>query len=531
MKRFLAPLFALIVLTAPALAQTRALPPGEIRANGDITFGNALKLGKRDSGKTIITPDTLQILGPGSTGLADDFSVRTPKFPDGRTLNSWLRTSRSTVLDRGTVNDAATADSTAAVNERLSAMKATGGRLVLPAGKYLSSGWVLDYSGQTADAPDDSRQVSLSGDGAGNTVIYANTPNTYGLKVLGGLTGGANSLVYSGLSDFTIARRTQPRLGSRGLWLAGVAFGRLRDIYLTDLEIPFYMESTLSTALDNLLIASSTYGLEVGKGTGFSNSNNNTFNNPQFRLISKWAVRGGPLTAWTMNGLGIQGVGTMGDADSGGMKVTFDGTEGGNGLAVNGGYVEFNRGDADFFLTNTGTRTVTHVLSNVTFNRISGTQYVRTHFKLVGKHHVICIGCAFGAYNDYVRDVSRPLVDMNPADSTFTCIRCTGLDGPDNTLGITNGPTKTYRGFVSAAGVITQLEGTGLTATKSATGDYIITHNFGGTANWNIQITSNATDTVFAERAVKANNFAEILMRAPGGGLADGAFSYEIQRY
>jgi hypothetical protein len=77
MKRLLTPLFALVALTAPALAQTRALPPGEIRANGDITFGNALKLGNKDpvSKKTIITPDTLQILGSGSTGDASLMSA------------------------------------------------------------------------------------------------------------------------------------------------------------------------------------------------------------------------------------------------------------------------------------------------------------------------------------------------------------------------------------------------------------------------------------------------------------------------
>lgn len=78
MKRFLVPIFALVALTAPALSQTRALPPGEIRANGDITFGNALKLGKREGNKTVITPDTLQILGPGSTGAVDEMSVRVP---------------------------------------------------------------------------------------------------------------------------------------------------------------------------------------------------------------------------------------------------------------------------------------------------------------------------------------------------------------------------------------------------------------------------------------------------------------------
>ena len=80
MMRSLLILAALLGLSAPALAQTRPLPQGEIRANGDITFGNTLKLGKREGNKTVITPDTLRILGPGSTGPADDFSVT---LPDG----------------------------------------------------------------------------------------------------------------------------------------------------------------------------------------------------------------------------------------------------------------------------------------------------------------------------------------------------------------------------------------------------------------------------------------------------------------
>ncbi|MFD6321025.1 glycosyl hydrolase family 28-related protein [Methylorubrum thiocyanatum] len=87
MKRFLATLLALLTLAAPALAQTRALPPGEIRANGDITFGNALKLGKRDAGKTIITPDMLQILGSGSTGDASAMSAAAAGAAASRTLS------------------------------------------------------------------------------------------------------------------------------------------------------------------------------------------------------------------------------------------------------------------------------------------------------------------------------------------------------------------------------------------------------------------------------------------------------------
>lgn len=59
MKRSLLILASLLGLLSGALAQTRPLPPGEIRANGDITFGNTLKLGKRAGNKTILTPDTV----------------------------------------------------------------------------------------------------------------------------------------------------------------------------------------------------------------------------------------------------------------------------------------------------------------------------------------------------------------------------------------------------------------------------------------------------------------------------------------
>lgn len=89
MKRSLLTLAALLGLSAPVLGQTRALPPGEIRANGDITFGNALKLGKREGNKTVITPDTLQILGPGSTGDVSKMNaVPDPSAPAGTLAKS-----------------------------------------------------------------------------------------------------------------------------------------------------------------------------------------------------------------------------------------------------------------------------------------------------------------------------------------------------------------------------------------------------------------------------------------------------------
>ncbi|MBB5765721.1 hypothetical protein ABEV34_11825 [Methylorubrum rhodesianum] len=131
MKRFLAPVLALMALGAPALAQTRALPPGEIRANGDITFGNTLKLGRREGTKTVITPDTLQILGSGSTGDVSAMTARrsgTGAVP--RPLSD--RDTRS-VKDYGAKLDGS--DDTAAFSQARS-QTAAGGTIEVPEGRF-----------------------------------------------------------------------------------------------------------------------------------------------------------------------------------------------------------------------------------------------------------------------------------------------------------------------------------------------------------------------------------------------------------
>lgn len=89
-KRFLASPIALLALVSSALAQTKVMPSNEILANGDITFGNTLRLGKREGNKTIITPDTLQILGSGSTGDVSSMTVLPNAGSPQNTISSLL---------------------------------------------------------------------------------------------------------------------------------------------------------------------------------------------------------------------------------------------------------------------------------------------------------------------------------------------------------------------------------------------------------------------------------------------------------
>ena len=152
MKRLLAPALALLALAAPALAQTRALPPGEIRSNGDITFGNALKLGKREAGKTIITPDSLQILGPGSTGDATEFTARLPGGVVGKLADLFNgQVSAAPYL----VGKTGTAEITAGFQAAITAVAEQGRALLLPPGDYTVCGLTFNASkgGQIIASP------------------------------------------------------------------------------------------------------------------------------------------------------------------------------------------------------------------------------------------------------------------------------------------------------------------------------------------------------------------------------------------
>ncbi|GJE27936.1 hypothetical protein LKMONMHP_2798 [Methylobacterium organophilum] len=69
-------LLGVLLAAGPALSQDRPLSPGTLKSDGTISFGSGLpSLGKRQAGKTILTPDVLQITGPGSTGDASLMSV------------------------------------------------------------------------------------------------------------------------------------------------------------------------------------------------------------------------------------------------------------------------------------------------------------------------------------------------------------------------------------------------------------------------------------------------------------------------
>lgn len=190
MKRFSPAVVALLALfdAAPALAQTRALPPGEIRPNGDITFGNALKLGKREGNKTVITPDTLQILGPGSTGDVSGMRVPVPGRRASRTLSDIM----SRTVDVADYRDPADGgDWGPALNRAIADITAVGGTM-----EVRERGTILIAT--QVQVPNTGKNLKLRCTQAGSFIQNAPSFKTYMFNVGGETATGAGELAVEG---------------------------------------------------------------------------------------------------------------------------------------------------------------------------------------------------------------------------------------------------------------------------------------------------------------------------------------------
>lgn len=260
MKRSLSALFALMAFVTPALAQTRALPPGEIRANGDITFGNALKLGKREGNKTVITPDTLQILGSGSTGDASLLSAKPEGQANSQSLSALFRNyplvdpSGNLVVvgggqvgkfngpvfqplgDGSALSNVATVApipdltgvtaANASINAAISAAAAAGkSEVILPSGTIM-----IDNTKGSIVPPSNMR---IRGAGRGKTTIICNDAADQTTQCLATAPGSSN--VH--FSDFTLKG-----FGETGHFLSGVAgiyFNGCTDCSAHNIEVRY----------------------------------------------------------------------------------------------------------------------------------------------------------------------------------------------------------------------------------------------------------------------------------------------------
>ncbi|MFN7010888.1 MAG: hypothetical protein ACK4PN_12735 [Allorhizobium sp.] len=296
-----------------------------------------------------------------------------------------------------------------------------GGRVRVPYGTHnVATQILLDYATQTGDVHVDPRGVYLTGDGLHNTLL-ANELTGAAISIVGddAVASGAGALIYAGVEDLSITGT------GRGLRMSEIAFSTCKNLMFRDLSVAMDLISVLSSTFDRIMITGGTNGVQVFKGSGFSDHNANKWTDCEFRLGTGVAFSGGPSSGLWFKNPAIQGWGVHGNAATGGMDLNFTGSEGGVGLTIDSGYFEFNRGGFDIRLTNDGPNHVVHKISGVNFVRLGASQFV-THNIIAsgaGAQTIVLDGCQFGGRSGYVPDAGRTYVSKTENVTVF-CVGC-----------------------------------------------------------------------------------------------------------
>lgn len=300
-------------------------------------------------------------------------------------------------------------------------LKTKGGELRVPRGVHtVSSQILLDYTTQTGDVNVEQKGVYLKGDGLHNTLLN-NTTVSHAISILGddGAFSGWGAIIYAGVENLSITG-TGP-----GIKMKEAAFTTLRNIMFRSVDVGMDLESVLSCSFERLMFTAGINGVQIFKGSGFSDHNANKWTDCEFRLGSGVAFSGGPSSGLWFENLTIQGWGTHANLATGGMDLTFTGAEGGVGLKIDGGYFEANGGGADIRLTNNGPNTVVHTITGVNFTRLGTLKFVNNNIIASGASPQIIVleGCSFGGRGGYVPNAGRLYVNAG-ANVTVVCRGC-----------------------------------------------------------------------------------------------------------
>ena len=477
MMRLVFSAVALLAFLAPssaALAQTRPLPPGEIRANGDITFGNALKLGKRQGNKTVITPDTLQILGEGSTGDSSSFSVKADGVGDAQLLAQWmgdlksgqqlqgiLRSQIGQVSIPTTVNRFTVAGCTAAGDGGSGSSYARGSSSGPMAVKDARGGWwelarvgVLDAGAYCLDltgASDNAARLQAAVTqsiawGAKlllppglirlNTTVTATVANSnyenIGRFEIAGQGRGLTEIVWGGsatgcalkfqggdgynghanasVSDLMVGGSGA---GGRGICVDRLAHLSFREVFVQGLTYGYYLTDTLTAQWFGGKTTFNNFGLYAALNSA-SGPNAFNFFGHSFGQNAENAIE--LISGSTLNFSGgtIEGNGLGGTgAKRGGIYLTNPGPYGPVAATFTGTYFEGNGGAADIYLT-AGSNPATLNVFGSHCNRVD-THFATNCIRIDGPPGAAPIvvnvgGTGFRGFNTYVASSARPYI-------------------------------------------------------------------------------------------------------------------------
>ncbi len=358
-----------------------------------------------------------------------------------------------------------------------------GGSYLVPAGTYVyTTPLVADYSNVAfPDYMTPSTRVSLKGDALHSTFLtYNGTAGTYGL-VLTGPASIANLGVYqqSQYSDFVMQDSGHTRTRN-GISITNESTAEFRRLNVSYFGIGTYVNSSLSCKFDNVVWTYNATGTVFDSTTLQALPNAHSFDNCEWNANTTAAATAAIIGATNrFASCRIEQNGTTsGAAGEGGFLFGINPTNGPASLTFDTCYFEGNGGQADLYLTNTGTQEVTVVIKGCTFNRTSSAKYVTNNIvganSSTGTLTIVLIGCSFFSTGTYVASAARAFFLAADTKVQF-------IDGGGNTFSENTSRVVGFGASPATYGRVTGSTGAALsvpphiTTSRSGTGTYTIT--------------------------------------------------------
>jgi hypothetical protein len=412
-----------------------------------------------------------------------------------------------------------------------------GGTIHLPAGDVtVSAGLVVDYDGQSQYPNAQQTRVRFQGQGSATDLqsvasgvtsltIQGSRPLNAGSYQLGNVASHMN---FSGPNDRSVT----------GLKLQDLAFWSVSDVSFQNLYCGLDLEGALSGSVNNALIMECTYGALLRGGA--SHCNKIVWSGGEFGRITKWGlVAEDGMSSGVFQCYGVEGCGTVGDMDSGGIKIAASGSQGSVLPSFRDCYFEGNTGFADIFVESTAGKTLKLNASACIFTRTDA-KYTQHNIVTIGPVDILLSGNTFEGRNGYTADASRPYILRLPdAEGRIGRIIDQGgntFESPEEAPRIDLGPSYHGKGIGSVGGIapgdtIPCNLPAGWAATWRSGGVARITHNL-DTLEYDAVATTFGADDRRVERIQPHNpNYFEVVIGKANGDNTDYDFSFSLQQY
>jgi hypothetical protein len=396
----------------------------------------------------------------------------------------------------------------------------TGGRCyTIPAGSYTyTTPLIADYSDPAfPDYMTASTRVSLKGDSLHSTLLNYNGTAASTALVFTGPASIANLGVYQqGLYEDFVLQDSGLTKTRNGIAITNQSTAEFSRLNVSGFDTGTYINSALSLIFRNVVWTYNNTGTVFDSTTGQALPNGISFEACEWNACIDQAIVANVIGATNrFTSCRIENCGTHATSGNGGMFFNISPTNGPAALTIESCYFEGNGGDADLYITNTGTEDVTVIVKGCTFNRVTSSKYVTNNIvgtnSSSGKLRIVLIGNAFFSTGTYVASAARPFFAQEDGYVQF-------IDGGGNTFSETTSDTIGFAGspglaanFDSAGGTVSAPAGvtcvnnstgnytvTGIVPFAKATGDYavVVTPNVGFSVGWVVTRVNTTSFTV-----------------------------------